>query len=386
MRPLKIIQIVSSIEAEAAGPAYSVPRMARALTEVGHDCQLMSLGTPGHCETMGVSHTRFTRQVVGLGPLCKLGVSSDMKRALADLVGVADIFHTNGLWMMPNCYPSSVALPGRTEVVLSPRGMLSGSALQYSASAKRVFWTLWQQRALRRVGLFHATSEMEFEDIRRAGWQQPVAIVPNGIDLPELEDIPVRRPSDQRTILFLGRLHPIKRLETLIEAWSGLEAAFPNWRLVIRGPGDPDYAAKLRDHAASFDMSRCEFGDALYGAEKLRAFQEASLHVLPSASENFAMTVAESLACSTPVIASRGTPWRGLPENRCGWWVEHGAGPLAVALREAMSLPPAELDRMGANGRAWVLRDFSWDAIGRDMGRAYQWLKLDGDPPPFVHF
>src|SRR5262249_27137828 len=96
------------------------------------------------------------------------------------------------------------------------------------------------------------------------------------------------------------------------------------------------------------------------------------------------VTVAESLAAGTPVISTKGAPWAGLEAERCGWWIDHGIEPLAAALRGAMVLPREELRGMGRRGRAWVARDFGWDAIAGKMAAVYAWLARAADPPEWV--
>lgn len=377
-----ILQVLASLDAEAAGPSYSVPRLARALTADGCKVQLMSTGTAeGANEVLGVPHRRYTRTFKGLGRLDKLCVSSDLRKVLAEYSGLNDIIHTHGLWRMPNIYPSTAALKGEHKVVLSPRGMLSPRALAYSKYTKSLFWYVCQNAAVKRVDMFHATSEQEFEDIRSYGLSQPVAVIPNGIDVPEQA---VAKPSRLRRILFLGRIHPIKQVELLIDAWARLEADHSDWVLEIRGPGEESYISRIQQYIQKRGISRCAFGPPLYGPEKFKAFQQASLFVLPSASENFGMTIAESLASGTPVIATKGAPWSGLSENRCGWWIDQGLDPLVTALNNALALPEHSLAQMGERGRSWMLRDFSWCSIGRDMSRAYHWIRFGGDRPSYI--
>jgi glycosyltransferase involved in cell wall biosynthesis len=131
-------------------------------------------------------------------------------------------------------------------------------------------------------------------------------------------------------------------------------------------------------------LRRVSFGGPIYGEEKFTAYREADVFVLPSLNENFGLTVAESLACGTPVIASRSAPWSGLEDEACGWWVEPDVGPLANALADAMSLPRIRLKALGANGRAWMVRDFSWDNVALEMSRLYDWLINGGEAPASV--
>ena len=110
----------------------------------------------------------------------------------------------------------------------------------------------------------------------------------------------------------------------------------------------------------------------------------ADLYVLPSHTENFAVTVAESLACRTPVIASQGTPWSQLSENGAGWWIPIGVEPLAEQLKHSMSLTDSERQGMGEQGRQWMHRDYNWNAIGCKMKVAYEWICGKGDKPDWV--
>ena len=105
--------------------------------------------------------------------------------------------------------------------------------------------------------------------------------------------------------------------------------------------------------------------------------------MLPSLNENFAITVAEALALGIPVIATKGSPWSGLETEGCGWWVDHGVEPLA-ALRKSMSMPRAALKAIGGRGQAWMMRDFSWTRVAKDMLDLYRWLLGHSHQPPLL--
>jgi glycosyltransferase involved in cell wall biosynthesis len=101
---------------------------------------------------------------------------------------------------------------------------------------------------------------------------------------------------------------------------------------------------------------------------KTNAFNSADICVAPSHSENFCMVVAEALAHRVPVIASTGTPWQGLEEHGCGLWVDNTPASLAAAVQTLRARPMGE---MGSRGRAWMIRDFSWDSVAREMRDLY---------------
>jgi len=85
-----------------------------------------------------------------------------------------------------------------------------------------------------------------------------------------------------------------------------------------------------------------------------------------------------------PVITTKGAPWSGLKDHGCGWWIDIGVAHLIDALKESMSKTPEELAEMGARGREWMEREFSWDRIGRMMYRTYEWLLEGGGKPEWV--
>lgn len=297
--------------------------------------------------------------------------------------------HTHGMWMMTNVYPGWAARRHDLPLVVSPRGTFTKYAMASGSRIKRAFWPLVQRPALAATSCFHATSEAEYEDIRRLGFRQPVAVIPNGVDLQPL--LP-RQLGARRTLLFLGRIHQIKGLDMLLPAWARLEALFPDWDLRIVGSdhgeqgkaGPSGYADAIKRLARQLGVSRIAFEGARYGAEKHAAFRNADLYVLPSYSENFGMTVAEALAQETPAITTRQTPWQGLELNRAGWWIDVGIEPLVIALQQAMSEPPERLAALGANGRNWMEREFSWRKGGAEMSKLYVWLRHGGEAPSSV--
>jgi len=131
-------------------------------------------------------------------------------------------------------------------------------------------------------------------------------------------------------------------------------------------------------------LRRLEFRGPLFGGEKLEAYARADAYVLPSWSENFGYTVAEALACGTPAITTRETPWSVLEREGCGWWIDTGGEALEACLREVLATSRAELDRRGSIGRQWVERELGWPGIGRKMLASYRWLLGEADRPDWI--
>jgi glycosyltransferase involved in cell wall biosynthesis len=376
---MRIIQVLPTLEEEASGPSYSVPRLAEALAELGHDVSLMTAG--GQAVTPGgrLDFQRYPRDFGNVPILRVLELSHGLYGALRRQGTQVQIIHANGLWTAPTLYPAWAARRSAAALVCSPRGTLSPVALARSAYRKRLFWLFTQRKAVAKASLIHATSEQEYRDIRAFGLRQPVVVIPNGIDVPETPAR--RRRGGRRRLLYLGRLHPIKGLETLLQAWAQVAAEFEDWELRLVGPGEESYIARLARLAADLRLPRVAFAGPSYGAEKTGEYQSAELYVLPSLSENFGMSVAEALAHGLPVITTHGAPWSGVEARDCGWWVAGTTEAIGGALREALGKSSPALAQMGARGRDWMLANYSWQSVAQSMEQAYDWLLHGGEPP-----
>ncbi len=381
---MRIIHTVPAITEEASGPSYSVVRLCESLIDQGQEVTLAALEWAPMPSPLAFLET-FP---LGWGPR-RLGRSPEMRRWLDEQVRSksVDLLHNHGMWQMNAVYPGWAARKGNMNLVGSPRGAFSEWAMQQGSVMKKVFWPALQRPALEHVTCYHATAESEYIDIRRMGFRQPVAIIPNGIDIPVL---PTKQQGEFRTLLFLGRIHPKKGLDMLLSAWRAVQDRFPEWRLVIAG-SDADYYGKngyldeLHLLVKKLGLERIEFVGNLYGIEKIQAYRDADLFILPTYSENFGMTVAEALAVGTPAIVSKGAPWEGLEKHGAGWWIDIGRDPLVSCLEDALGRSSNNLVQMGQRGRDWMKVEFSWTHIGAQMADTYRWL-LDKSlaVPPWV--
>lgn len=377
---MRILQVVPGIGEEASGPSYSVPALSAALAaneSISLQLHALKPSPAGSLSIEAVFH-----ESIPLIP--RLGISPKMRKALEKAVRSADIIHNHSLWMMPNIYPGDAVRGSNTRLLTSPRGTLSPWALSRSKYTKILMWHLFQKRTLQMSDCIHATSEAELTEIRAIGLRNPVAVIPNGIDLPA-GGPPNKLGQRSRQLLFLGRVHPKKGLEDLLYAWRAVQNRFPEWELVIAGPGNPSYLSHLNRLHDSLRLTRCKFVGPVYGQAKWATFGNAELFVLPTRSENFGMAVAEALAAGVPALVSHGAPWRGLEDHDCGWWVPHGTQHLSKALLTAMAMSPVSLQAMGRRGRAWMASEYSWSSVGRMMLATYHWLLGGGIPPQWVY-
>lgn len=370
----KVISIhtVASLLLADGGPSYTVPALVSTLSASGHPASIVTVSGADCALGPAFDHMATKPDFASVPLLKRLRFSKQMLNELR--LRHVDILHTHGLWLLPNVYPAIVAKEKKLPLVLSPRGMLSPEALAFSKIGKSFFWHAAQRSAIEEVSCFHATSDEEARDISLLGLRKPIAVIPNGIGLPNLENLPQRPSGEQRRLIYLGRIHPKKGLPDLLTAWSNIERLHQNWFLEICGPDESGHTDHLRRLAAELGLMRAEFTPPVYGDAKFAKFRTADVSILPTHNENFGITVAESLAVETPVIVTYGAPWQGLETNKCGWWIKRDPSSIENAISESLSMNRADLDDMGKRGRDWMRRDYSWDRIGHEMATVYRWL------------
>ena len=385
---MRVIHTVTTTQASYGGPSRSVPFLCEALADQGASVRLVT--------TVPKSEDGGRSPILPADPVevCSAGVQNGVRRiiwrpfsfynTLQNQAQSAhpDILHDHGIWLPTH---GTVALAARrldVPLVVSIRGMLTSWALQHNRWRKRFAWMAYQKAALRQASLFHVTSEEEVEALRDLGFDQPVAMIPNGVQLPEQQSADSSSAGPRRA-LFLSRLHPKKGLPMLIEAWARVRPK--DWELILVGPSEEGHRAELEEQVRSDGLDdEITFSGSVSDKEKWAVYRSADLFVLPTHSENFGIVVAEALAAGIPVLTTTGTPWRELETHGCGWWVKPEVERITRALDDAVGCVDEKRRAMGARGRRLVEEQYSWQGVARQMNAAYRWLANGGPRPDCI--
>jgi glycosyltransferase involved in cell wall biosynthesis len=318
-----------------------------------------------------------------------------------------DLVHSHGLWTDVSRLAGDIARRRRLPHVLAPCGMLGPGALRHHGWRKVPVRFWFQDRVLREAQCLHAKSQKECDDIRRFGLHNPVAVIANPTAPPPAGSSVVRGPwsvvPGHRMVLFLGRLHPVKGLPRLLQAWAKIhgekaerrkqksaqktesEGRSPeDWVLVLAGPDEGGYRRELESFVGQLGCrNNVMFTGQLDEHQKWGALAAADLFIMPSDFENFGSAIVEALSSGVPVITTTGTPWEELPAAGAGWWVQPTVEDLARALCEALAMPDGQRRAMGHRAVP-IAERFRPERIAADLIHLYEWLLGRGERPECV--
>jgi len=378
---MKVLSITTSILEQASGSTLAVLRICGAIADRdGVELELLT------CTGTAPSDAPFHSRSFGFWKWPpRLGMSPGLRKAINQQARGVDLVHSHGVWNSSCYYAGRATRANRLPHIVTPHGSLCPDAIKVAARLpKALAGMLYQDRVLSEAACLHATSEDECRDFRSLGLTNPVAVIPLGIDIPDLSTVVAKANRPKRRLLFLGRITPKKGVEYLLEAWGAVQDHFPEWELHITGTDDRGYEAEMKALCERLQLRRVIFTGPVYGAEKARAFFDADVFVLPTKSENFGMAVAEALAHGVPAVVTNGAPWQGLETHDCGWWIDVGVEPLEESLKLALAESPELLQKKGQRGGDWMEREFSWQTVGEKMFTTYEWILKGGETPEWV--
>lgn len=384
---LNILQTVSGLRNDSGGSRHFPAYLSEALGRLGHKIHLISQDDAPFGDICEVPDPKIvTTHLLKLtvrNQTLKFYYSVRFSETVECICSSQKIkiVHDHGLWLPSNHSSAAVSRRLGIPLVVHPHGMLEKSALEVSSWKKSLAWGVYQKRDLKSVKMFVATSQREAASLREKGFDQPIAVIPIGVDTPDLGTS--KKDKQVREALFLSRIHPIKGLADLVDAWAKVRPM--NWKMVIAGPDEENHRSQIERAVAKRGLSDSFlFPGPAYGKLKDDLLKKADLFILPSKTENFGLVVAEALSYGVPVITTQGTPWDILKHHHCGWWVEKTVDRLAEAISIATSITDEEREQMGFRGRSLVQKEFSWSKVACQMIESYKWILGQAEKPEFI--
>jgi glycosyltransferase involved in cell wall biosynthesis len=381
---LRILHVTSCLDIRDGGPIGAAIGLAEAQRRAGASVMIASAFRPSDEPQAAAERLRESGVETHLiGPTVDpfLRWHPAMRGRLGELAGRADIVHIHALWEEMHHQAARAARRAGVPYIFRPAGMLDPWSLAQGKWRKRLFLALRLRRHLDRAAAIHFTTDIERDRAASLKLSAPAIVEPNGLDFAEFDDLPEpgafrrRHPEllgDGRPmILFLSRLHFKKGLDLLLPAFA--KAKTEGAALVLAGP-ESEAGISERLWAMIRDLGlegRVLLPGLLLGRERIEAFADADLFVLPSRQENFAIAVAEALAAGTPVVVSDQVNIH--PEvvaGGVGSAVPLDADALAAELSRWMGDPVLRREA-AAKARPFARERWDWNAIAR------RWLAHD---------
>jgi glycosyltransferase involved in cell wall biosynthesis len=326
---MKILHVIHSVNPAGGGPIEGVKQLASVNQVHGHQVEVASLDAPNSSYLKA-----FPLQIYPLGPgWLKYGYNNRTVRWLRENAQNYDVVVVNGIWQYHSFAVWRALHSAKTPYVVYTHGMLDPwfkETYPLKHLKKMLYWPWGEYRVLRdaRAVLFTCEEERVLARQPFRPYRCKEIVVkygtagPKGDPQAELEEFYECYPQlrGKRLAIFLGRLHEKKGCDLLVQAFAKVLAPAPDWHLLMCGPDQVGWQAKLCAMAGQLNISnRISWIGMVSGHMKWGALRASEVFVLPSHQENFGIVVAEALACGVPaLISNKVNIWREVQGDGAG--------------------------------------------------------------------
>jgi glycosyltransferase involved in cell wall biosynthesis len=389
---LRVLQVVNSLDPVDGGPPTVVLRLAAALAREGAQVTLYSRERSGRetdiaATLQGIPGIELVERVSDVCDGRVARFSGGSARSFLRQAGQEfDVVHVHGLWRPALLSILRESSRRSCPYVITPHGMLARWALTQKPLRKKIALALSWRKLIGEAAFVQALTQAEARDFGALGIDCPVEVIPNGFFLEEMGDLPAQgsfhaaHPEllGQPFILFLGRLHYVKRADWLVRAFAKVASTNANIRLVLAGP-DCGTRAQIEQLVKALGLSsRVHFVGPLYGQQKYSAMVDARCFCQPSVYETFSMSILEAMACGLPPVITRGCNFDEVETSGSGL-VVGSEDELAEALRKICT-DAGTRDAAAAKARELVIAKYTWPVVARQMLARYEARALKGKP------
>lgn len=379
---MKVLHVIYGLEEFMGGPAYGLVTLARAQAARGDDVVVLPCSRlEGR---MTIAPGRYGNLTVHEPPTSArlLWYNGPVKRTLRRLARDRDIVHIHGSWRYHLLAAAAAAREYDLPYIIRPYGNLGEVSRGHKSYRKRVYLFLFERRVYYRAAGIHCCSEKERSETEPLGLRARRFVVPQPVetdllsvepDTGALKRICPGLQADHRLLVFVGRIHFIKRLDWLLDAFVHLQREFPAWRLVLAGPHqDVEFTQRLHHTIRQAQLAdRVFLPGMVRGAAKAALLARADLFAQPSMHENFGISLAEALMFGVPGVVAASVALA--PEVAAAGAGLVWDGDVAALERSLRTLMQDDGARRACGARAAEMaRRFAPEAVAEQLAREYQ--------------
>ncbi|PSH04004.1 MAG: transferase [Acidobacteria bacterium] len=366
---MKILHVISSVNPVGGGPIEGVRQLAPVIRQYGHTIEVASLDSPDAPHVK-----RCFVPVHPLGPgLLKYRYSTRLVPWLRENAKNYDIVVVDGIWQYHSFAAWRALRRSDTPYVVFTHGMLDPwfkKTYPRKHLKKMLYWPWGEYRVLRDAAAVLFTCEEERilarQSFRPYRCNEEVVNYgtagPQGDPQTELDTFYGSHPElrNKRLAIYLGRLHEKKGCDLLIQAFAKVLATDPDWHLLMCGPDQVGWKAKLVAMADRLNIAnRISWLGMVSGDMKWGALRASEIFVLPSHQENFGIVVAEALACGVPaLISNQVNIWHEIQQDGAGIIAKDDLNGTCAMLRTWLQMSSSQKSEMRQRTRGCFQQRF----------------------------
>ena len=378
MTHLGVLHVIPSLDEDMGGSVQAALLMSEALCTIGVDSRLVAtVGPDDRLAYIDEEFSQISYEVFARRTPRHYYRSPSLRRRLRQGASEFHVLHVHGVFNFPAAYALTTAGQSRFACVLSPHGQLDPYDLTRHRVGKSLYGAAFLRRVLGNVDFAVVTSELEGDALHTFGVPIRRQTIGLPVRSPGVGSGPRLRarlkiPSDALVVLFLGRIHPKKRIDIILESVARVRAAVPGLHVLIVGDGDERYVTQMRRLAANLGLAAITtWAGTLRGEDKADALDATNIFVLPSENENFGITVVEALLAGVPTIVSDQVHLqRVLTENGLAAVCQPTVDSCAQALL-TLAANPVSLQSVTENIRSVAGSLFSPEGVAQRLRETY---------------
>lgn len=373
-----VLDVWSHIEPRFGGVGPAAANLATAVQRLsGRQTYQLAVCDAGEHECAdGISSDVVRVPLNGFRPMADIR----LRRVLSSAIKHSSLCHVHGMWLPHTLAARQIAADQGKPVISSVHAMLAPREIRNKSYKKRPYSWLFERPSLARSNCLRALTETEAAEYRDFGLTNPIAVVPIGIGrLSHTDPAPLlaRFPNlrGKRVVLFLSRVHHMKGVLNLIEAWKSVVSKHSDAHLLVVGGDYAGTLAKAKELASKHAVEQAiTFAGVASHSEKLQALSLARYFCLPSYSEGLSAAVLEALSIGLPVVITKACNVDGVAQSGAGYITSNAPPELADSLSQALAASPAAWESMSSAAISLARTRYDWSIIGKTMLSVYEWL------------
>ena len=370
---MKILIIVPSYKPAYVygGPIRVVADLCESLVKAGQSVTVFCTSANGKIElnlvpgkkydVNGVNVYYFSRIIKG-----HTNYSPQLLKSIRNEYRQFDIIHIHSWWNFIAIASAFFLSRRGVKPIITPHGSVSPYTFNSGRKWLKRFIHYTIGKKLLECSYIHSATEKEDKEIGFYVRNQDRYIISNLLDLPK-EIYGIHSDANLLRIIFVGRIHPVKNLETIFRALAGI--TFP-YAFYIIGDGEEKYVQELR--ARTMENRFIQWKGPLDGEEKFNLLAQSDLLVLPSFTENFGNVVFEALSQGTAVLVSEYVGSKDyVITNDLGWVSENSVDHWKAKL-ELVNSSKEKRQSIRLKAPGCIERDFKSQKLAAEYISMYQ--------------